>query len=36
MPPRAMERQPTAAERQVLESWIAAGMPAGECSALSP
>ncbi len=36
MPPRAMERQPTAAERQVLEAWIAAGLPAGECGALSP
>ena len=36
MPPRSTERQPTAAERQVLEAWIAAGLPAGECTALAP
>lgn len=36
MPPRGVERQPTAAEREVLEAWVAAGLPAGECGALTP
>ena len=36
MPPRGAERQLTEAERQVLEAWIAAGLPAGECGALTP
>lgn len=36
MPPRSTARQPTATERQLLEAWTAAGMPAGECNALAP
>ena len=36
MPPRSSERQPTTAQRQVLETWVRAGMPAGECGPLTP
>ena len=36
MPPERSQKQPTAAERQLLEGWIQAGMPAGECGPLLP
>lgn len=35
MPPRRSEQQLTEAQRQVLDAWFAAGMPAGECGPLT-
>jgi hypothetical protein len=35
MPPTLMEKQPTTTERQLIDGWIQAGMPAGECGALT-
>jgi len=34
MPPRGSSRPLTADEQTLLESWVAQGMPAGECGAL--
>jgi hypothetical protein len=36
MPPTSAARFPTADERVILIDWVAAGMPAGPCGALSP
>jgi len=35
MPPKTAPRFPTAAERQILLDWVAAGMPAGPCGPLT-
>ena len=35
MPPTRMERQPTLAERQLIDGWIQSGMPAGACGPLT-
>lgn len=34
MPPVGAEKQPTLAERQLIDGWVQAGMPGGECGAL--
>ena len=35
MPPVSMQKQPTLAERQLIDGWIQSGMPAGECGPLT-
>ena len=35
MPPASMEKQPTLAERQLIDGWIQSGMPPGECGPLT-
>lgn len=34
MPPVGMEKQPTLEERQLIDGWVQAGMPAGACGPL--
>ena len=35
MPPVSMQKQPTPAERQLIDGWIQAGMPGGACGPLT-